>query len=80
MSLHYYGCSWLRDNMEPCDLDGDRSYMCEECLSHLLKCERPPGWSPRVKRVDLASDRCNCSVPVKIPTSVLCQRCLGNLP
>ena len=52
MTTHYNGCSWLKEDGMPCDLDGNRSYLCEACLSYLIKQERPEGWSPRVPKKD----------------------------
>lgn len=34
----------------------------------------------QANRVDLPQDRCDCSEPAKVGGSVICHRCLGNLP
>lgn len=52
MSLHYVGCI-NPPPAEPCDLRTEnRAGLCIECLTHLVRSERPPNWSPRVPRPD----------------------------
>lgn len=33
----------------PCDLGGSREFMCEVCLTYVIRRDRPAGWTPRVK-------------------------------
>lgn len=51
MSTHLYACEHNESGYN-CDLDGPRHMMCETCLTYLVRRERPPGWSPRVKKED----------------------------
>lgn len=59
----YFGCPFINSGQGACDLDGPREYLCEHCLTALVRSERPEGWSPVVKKdKETASAQANPSL------------------
>ena len=61
----YYDCPLIDSGQGACDIDGPREYLCEHCLTALVRSERPAGWSPVVRK---DANKCSLSICTKSGT------------